>query len=173
MTARRATASARRGVWSAGAASFFSDAGHELTTSVLPVLLAATLNAGRGSLGVVKGVSDALTGLSKLAGGPLANDTRRRARLASDGHLGTAAATSVIGLVTAVWQVAVLRAAAWVSPGTALTGPRHAAHDPGRERGARSGAQGVSCEATGWASSGSPRRWAIWARPSSRVCCGR
>lgn len=62
-------------------------------------------------------MSDALTGLCKLAGGPLANDPRRRARLASGGYLGTAIATAAIGLATAVWQVAILRALAWVSRG--------------------------------------------------------
>lgn len=62
-------------------------------------------------------MSDALIGLSKLAGGPLANDPARRARLASTGYLGTAVATAAIGLASAVWQVAILRALAWVSRG--------------------------------------------------------
>ena len=68
-------------------------------------------------MGAIDGVADALTGLCKLAGGPLANDRKRRARLASGGYLGTAVATAAIGLATAVWQVAVLRALAWVSRG--------------------------------------------------------
>ncbi|HEU4567509.1 MAG TPA: MFS transporter [Marmoricola sp.] len=105
------------GVGSVGAASFFSDTGHEIATSVLPTFLTSTLHAGPAALGAIEGVSDALTGLAKLAGGPLATDTRRRARLASSGYLGTALATAAIGLATAVWQVAVLRALAWVSRG--------------------------------------------------------
>jgi MFS family permease len=100
-----------------GAASFFSDAGHELATSVLPSFLTSTLHAGPGALGAIEGVSDALVGISKLAGGPLSNDPTRRARLASGGYLGTAIATAAIGLTTAVWQVAFLRAAAWISRG--------------------------------------------------------
>ena len=55
------------GVASVGAASFFSDAGHEMATSVLPTFLSATLGAGPGALGAIEGVSDALVGLSKLA----------------------------------------------------------------------------------------------------------
>jgi MFS family permease len=106
-----------RGVLSVGAASFFSDAGHEIATSVLPSLLTSTLHAGPGALGAIEGVSDALVGLSKLAGGPLSNDPQRRARLASSGYLGTAVATAAIGLATAVWQVAILRAVAWTSRG--------------------------------------------------------
>jgi MFS family permease len=105
------------GVASVGAASFFSDAGHEMATSVLPTFLSATLGAGPGALGAIEGVSDALIGLSKLAGGPLSNDPRRRARLARGGYLLTAVATAAIGLTTAVWQVAGLRALAWMSRG--------------------------------------------------------
>ncbi len=105
------------GVVGVGAASFFSDAGHELATSLLPTFLTSTLHAGPGALGAIEGVSDALIGVSKLAGGPLANDPQRRARLASGGYLGTAVATAAIGLCTAVWQVAALRAFAWISRG--------------------------------------------------------
>ncbi len=105
------------GVVGVGAASLFSDAGHELATSLLPTFLTSTLHAGPGALGAIEGVSDALVGVSKLAGGPLSNDPRRRARLASGGYLGTALATAAIGLTTAVWQVAILRAVAWMSRG--------------------------------------------------------
>jgi len=105
------------GVLGVGSASLFSDTGHELVTSVMPTFLTSTLHSGPGALGAIEGVADALTGLSKLAGGPLAADPRRRARLASSGYLGTAVATAAIGLATAVWQVAILRALAWASRG--------------------------------------------------------
>lgn len=72
---------------------------------------------GPAILGTIEGISDALVGLSKLAGGPLANDPGRRGRLASSGYLGTAIATAAIGLTTFVWQVAILRALAWASRG--------------------------------------------------------
>ncbi len=104
-------------VFSVGAASFFSDAGHELATSALPTFLTSTLHAGPGALGAIEGVSDALVGLAKLAGGPLSNDPKRRAGLARGGYLGTAVATAAIGLSTAVWQVGILRAIAWMSRG--------------------------------------------------------
>jgi MFS family permease len=105
------------GVGGVGAASFFSDAGHEMATSMLPTFLTSTLHAGPATLGAIEGVSDALIGLSKLAGGPLSNDPDRRARLAAGGYLGTAVATAAIGLTGNVAQVAVLRAAAWISRG--------------------------------------------------------
>ena len=105
------------GVGSVAAASFFSDAGHEIATSVLPAFLTSTLNAGPAALGAIEGVSDALVGVSKLAGGPIANDPDRRVKAAAGGYLTTGVATAAIGLATAVWQVAVLRALAWMSRG--------------------------------------------------------
>nr|WP_300144802.1 MFS transporter [Propionicimonas sp.] len=105
------------GVAGIGAASFFSDAGHEMVTSLLPGFVTAILGGGPAALAAIDGVADALTGLSKLAGGPLASDPRRRGRLAGGGYLGTAFATAAIGLTGAIWQVAVLRALAWVSRG--------------------------------------------------------
>jgi MFS family permease len=105
------------GVVGVGAASLFSDSSHELVTSLLPTFLTVSLHAGPATLGVIEGTSDALTSFSKLLGGPLANNPRRRGWLAAGGYLGTAVATAAIGLTTAVWQVAVLRAFAWVSRG--------------------------------------------------------
>lgn len=105
------------GAVSVAAASLGSDAGHEITTSLLPTFLASTLHAGPGALGAIEGASDALVGLSKLAGGPLSADPRRRARIASGGYLMTAAATAAIAATSAVWQVAILRGLAWASRG--------------------------------------------------------
>lgn len=68
-----------------GAASLGSDAGHEMTTSLLPTFLTSTLHAGPGALGAIEGISDALIGVCKLAGGPLSSDPVRRGRLASGG----------------------------------------------------------------------------------------
>lgn len=106
-----------RGVLGVGAASFFSDAGHEMATSLLPGFVTGVLGGGPSALAAIDGVADALTGLSKLAGGPLAADPRRRGPLARGGYVGTAVATAAIGMTTAVWQVAILRALAWVSRG--------------------------------------------------------
>lgn len=106
-----------RGVGAVGTASFFSDSGHEITTSVLPAFVTGTLEASASALGVIDGISDALVGVMKLVGAPLANDPRKRARTASGGYLGTALATGVIGAATAVWQAGVFRALAWLSRG--------------------------------------------------------
>jgi MFS family permease len=106
-----------RGVASVGLTSFFSDAGHEITTSVLPSFVTVTLRSSAGALGVIEGISDALTGVAKLFAGPIANDERLRLRMASGGYLVTAAATGAVGLAAAVWQAGLLRATAWTARG--------------------------------------------------------
>jgi MFS family permease len=105
------------GVGAVGAASFFSDTGHEITTSVLPTFLTGTLGASAAALGVIDGISDALIGVMKLVGGPLANDPTKRGRISSGGYLGTALATGAIGAAVTVWQAGVLRALAWLFRG--------------------------------------------------------
>ncbi|MDA8333567.1 MAG: MFS transporter [Peptococcaceae bacterium] len=105
------------GVAAVGLTSFFADSGHEIATSVLPAFLTSVLHASAGALGLIEGVSDALTGIMKMVGGPLANDEQRRGRLASSGYLGTALATGAIGLAATVWQAGALRAFAWLSRG--------------------------------------------------------
>src|ERR1700761_7292923 len=66
------------GVGAVSVASFLSDAGHEVTTSVLPAFISGTLGASAAALGVIDGISDALIGAMKLIGGPLANDPHPR-----------------------------------------------------------------------------------------------
>jgi MFS family permease len=106
-----------RGVGSVGLASLLSDAGHEITTSVLPSFVTHTLGGSAGALGLIEGISDGLAGVAKLAGGSAANDERRRRSLAAGGYVVTGLATAAIGLATAVWQAGVLRAAGWVARG--------------------------------------------------------
>lgn len=105
------------GIGSVGLASFCSDAGHEMATSLLPTFVTVTLRSTAGVLGLIEGIADALTGVAKLVGGPLANDESRRQRLASGGYLVTAAATGAIGLSGAVWQAGLARAGAWLARG--------------------------------------------------------
>jgi MFS family permease len=81
------------------------------------MFLTETLRASAAALGVVEGISDALVGVMKLIGGPLANNPDRRGRIASGGYLATAVATGAIGLVVTVWQAGFFRALAWMSRG--------------------------------------------------------
>jgi MFS family permease len=106
-----------RGVRSVALASFCSDSGHEIATAVLPSFLTATLHAGAGSLGLIEGLSDALSGVMKLFGGSLANDRERRSQLARGGYLATLVAMGAIGLAGTVWQAGFARAVAWSARG--------------------------------------------------------
>lgn len=105
------------GIGSIGLASFFSDSGHEIVTSVLPTFVTSTLHASVSTLGLIEGLSDGLMGVMKLIGGPLANDPKTRSKLASSGYAGTAIATGAIGLASTVWQVGILRGISWMARG--------------------------------------------------------
>src|SRR4051794_41613492 len=105
------------GVAAVGTASFFSDVGHEITTSLLPTFVTSTLHAGPAALGAIEGVSDALIGVSKLAGGPLSIDPQRRARLAAGGYVGTAGGGGAGGVAGGGWAGAPPRAPGPGGPG--------------------------------------------------------
>lgn len=105
------------GVGSIGATSLLSDSGHEMVTAVLPSFITTVLGGSAAWLGVIEGFSDAITGVTKVVGGPLADNREWRARTASGGYLVTAIATAAIGFTVAIWQAGMLRAVAWAARG--------------------------------------------------------
>lgn len=105
------------GVKGIGLASFLSDLGHEIVTSLLPRFVTSTLGGSAAALGVIEGIADALAGVFRLVGGALADDPDRRRAVAVGGYTSTAVLSSLIGLTQAVWQAAFLRAAAWSTRG--------------------------------------------------------
>jgi hypothetical protein len=66
-----------RGVAGIGGASLLADLDHEVPTSLLPSLLTSILHAPASALGLIEGVSDAVAGLCRFAGGALADDPHR------------------------------------------------------------------------------------------------
>jgi MFS family permease len=104
-----------------GIASFFSDAGHEIPTSLLPRFLTTTLSASPAALGLVEGVADGVAGIARLLGGGLADDPERRRRVAVGGYTTTAVLSSAIGMASSPLQVGALRAGAWAGRG--IRGP--------------------------------------------------
>ncbi len=106
-----------RSVAAIGGASFFADLGYEMPTSLLPSFLTSTLGAPAAALGLIEGIADGLGGVSRLAGGAIADDPSRRRKTAVGGYTVTAILTAAIGLAVAVWQVAALRISAWVARG--------------------------------------------------------
>ena len=109
------------GVRDIGLASFLSDSGHEIPTSLLPSFLTVTLGAPASALGLIEGLADGAAGFAKLAGGALADDPGRRRQVAVGGYAVTAVLSSAVGLATAAWQVGVLRTGAWAARG--IRGP--------------------------------------------------
>jgi MFS family permease len=105
------------GVRGIGSASLLADVGHEIPTSLLPSLLTGTLGAPAAALGIIEGVADGLAGAARFGGGALADDPQRRRTIAVGGYAATAVLSSLIGVANAVWQVAVLRSAAWAARG--------------------------------------------------------
>jgi MFS family permease len=118
-----------------GAASLLADAGHEIPTSLLPSLLTSTLGAPAAALGIVEGLADGVAGVSRLAGGALADDPGRRRTTAVGGYVSTALLGSLIGAATSAWQVGALRVGSWAARGLRVP-PRNAlladAVDPSR-----------------------------------------
>lgn len=109
------------GVAGIGAASFFSDVGHEIPTSLLPEFLTRTLKAPAAVLGLIEGVADGVAGVAKLAGGALADDPQRRRRIAVGGYTSTAVLISAVAFANSALQVGVLRVGAWAARG--IRGP--------------------------------------------------
>ncbi|MFG2981290.1 MFS transporter [Streptomyces sp. NPDC048258] len=105
------------GVKGIGSASFLADVGHEIPTALLPSLLTSTLGAPAAALGAIEGISDALAGAARFGGGVLADDPARRRKVAVGGYATTAVLGAATAGATAVWQVGLLRAAAWTARG--------------------------------------------------------
>jgi hypothetical protein len=143
------------GVGAIGTASLLSDAGHEITTALLPSLLTSTLGAPAAALGLIEGISDGASGVAKLAGGAIADDPARRGPTAVGGYAVTAVLSSLVGVATNAVQVAFLRAGAWTARGIR-----------GR-RGTRSSPTSCPLPRTA-APSGSSARWTTWARSPGR-----
>ena len=105
------------GVRGIGLASLLADLGHEIPTALLPSFLTSVLGAPAAALGIIEGVADALSGVAKFIGGPLADDPQRRRSIAVGGYTPTALLSAATGLASAAWQVGILRAGAWTARG--------------------------------------------------------
>jgi len=114
--ARRSTDRMPGEVRAWGAVSFFSDLSHEAATAVLPMFL-LSMGASPAILGVIEGVSDALSAFAKLAGGWVADRARRLKPLALIGYVLTGLAVPAVGLARSWGSVALLRACGWAGRG--------------------------------------------------------
>lgn len=105
------------GVWGIGLASLLADVGHEVPTSLFASFLVSTLGTSAAILGLIEGIADGMAGIARLVGGALADDPSRRRTTAVGGYTSTAVLSALIGAASAVWQVGLLRVAAWFSRG--------------------------------------------------------
>lgn len=101
-------------------ASFFSDAGHEAATSILPLFL-ISIGAPPLALGAIEGVADAVSSFVKLAAGWLSDRIGRRKPIAVTGYVLTGLTTGLFALATAWPHVLLARAAGWFGRG--IRGP--------------------------------------------------
>jgi len=99
-----------------GLASLFSDWSHETATTVMPAFLAA-MGAAAAWVGLIEGVSDGLSSLTKLGSGYFTDRLQRRKSIAVAGYLVSALGTASFGLATSAWQVLVGRAASRLGRG--------------------------------------------------------
>ncbi|HEX3817881.1 MAG TPA: MFS transporter, partial [Chthoniobacterales bacterium] len=105
-----------RSILGIGLASLFSDAGHEMATAAMPVLL-ASFGASSALLGLIEGVADGASSFAKLFSGLYSDRLQRRKPLAVTGYFVTASAMASFALATQWWHVLVGRTAGWIGRG--------------------------------------------------------
>ncbi len=105
-----------RTVLGIGLASLFSDWSHEIATAVMPAFL-TTFGAAAAWLGVIEGVSDGLSSLTKMASGFYTDKLKRRKPIAVAGYLVTALGTASFSLATSPWHILISRSCAWLGRG--------------------------------------------------------
>ncbi len=101
-------------------ASFFSDAGHEMATAILPLFL-ISIGAPAAALGTIEGVADAVSSFVKLGAGWFSDRIGRRKPIAVTGYFLTGLTTGLFAFVVSWPQVLLARAAGWFGRG--IRGP--------------------------------------------------
>jgi MFS family permease len=109
-----------RSVLAFGLASLFSDAGHETATAILPFFL-VSVGGSAAILGLVEGVSDALSTAAKLASGWYSDGLRHRKPLGVVGYAATGVGMAAFALTWTPFQVLFVRALSWLGRG--MRGP--------------------------------------------------
>jgi MFS family permease len=96
-------------VWLLGWVSLLTDAASEAIYPLLPYFLTTVLGAGPVALGLIEGVAEGTNSLLRIVSGRLSDRPRGRRRLVIAGYTLSSAARPLIALVTAWWQVLVIR----------------------------------------------------------------
>jgi len=109
-----------RSIFGMALSSFFSDAGHEMATSILPLFL-ISIGAPASALGTIEGVADAISSFAKLGAGWFSDRLGRRKPIAATGYLLTGLTTGLFAFANTWPQVLLFRSAGWFGRG--MRGP--------------------------------------------------
>jgi MFS family permease len=107
-----------------GLVSLFTDAASEMIYPLIPVFV-STLGAGAAILGVIEGVAESTASLLKFFSGYLSDKTGRRKIFVIAGYAVSSLFRPLTGLVTAAWQIILIRMADRIGKGI-RTAPRDA-----------------------------------------------
>ncbi|MFJ7209095.1 MFS transporter [Streptomyces sp. NPDC098789] len=108
-----------------GLVSMVTDVSAEMVTAVLPLYLVTGLGMSPLAFGALDGLNQGATALFRLAGGRIADRTRRRKLVAGAGYALSALCKAALLAVTTPWQVAAVLAADRTGKGV-RTAPRDA-----------------------------------------------
>ncbi len=103
-------------IFGIGLASLFSDIGHEMATTAMPVLL-ASVGAGSMVLGLIEGLADGFSSFAKLFSGLYSDRLRRRKPLAVAGYFLTASGMASFAFATNWWHILIGRVGGWIGRG--------------------------------------------------------
>jgi sugar phosphate permease len=109
-----------RNILAFGLASLFSDAGHEMATAVLPMFL-VSVGGSAATLGLLEGVSDALSTAAKIVSGWFSDGLRHRKPIGLVGYAATGVGMAAFALARSPFGVFADRAISWTGRG--MRGP--------------------------------------------------
>lgn len=107
-----------------GVVSLFTDAASEMIYPLIPVYVAA-LGSGAVILGIIEGVAETTAAMIKLVSGIISDKTGKRKILVLIGYTISSLFRPLTGVVSAAWQIVVIRMADRVGKGI-RTAPRDA-----------------------------------------------
>ncbi len=109
-----------RSIFGMALSSFFSDAGHEMATAILPLFL-ISIGAPASALGIIEGVADAISSFAKLGAGWFSDRIGERKPIAVTGYFLTGLTTGMFAFANTWPQVLLFRSAGWLGRG--IRGP--------------------------------------------------
>jgi MFS family permease len=113
-----------RNVVMLGVVSLFTDSASEMIYPLIPIFVAA-LGSGAVILGVIEGAAETTAAMLKLFSGVISDKLRKRKLLVAIGYSISSLVRPLTGLVSAAWQIVIVRTADRVGKGI-RTAPRDA-----------------------------------------------